>query len=164
MKIEALSEEISGKIVDLFDLLGVGAEVEMEIREGDSAAEEGELRTYLVAKVEVQDGAEFIGKHGSRLQDLTMIVNMFLPADTHNVSVILDVNNYREERSEYIRQVARRNIEHAALTATEVSLEPMLPWERRLVHMEVSERTDVESESAGVGEDRYVIIKPVSAV
>lgn len=167
MTTEAVIEEITPKIVNLFDLLGVEAEVEIKVQ-ADEINLEGEApeseRTYLRAVTTMQSGAEFIGKHGNRLQDLTTIVNMFLPQDARNYSVILDINNYRTEREEYIKQIAKRNIEHAALTATEVALEPMLPWERRLVHMVAAERTDVTSDSAGEGEARHVIIKPMSAV
>ncbi len=171
MTTAVVTEQIKPKIVDLFDLLGVEAEVEILVQseevmldEAEQEDQEREDRHYLRANVTMQSGAEFIGKHGNRLQDLTTIVNMFLPTEARNFSVILDINNYRTEREEYIRQIAKRNIEHAALTATEVALEPMLPWERRLVHMVAAQRTDVMTESAGEGETRHVIIKPMSAV
>jgi len=77
-------------------------------------------------------------------------------------SVFIDVNNYRKEREKIIIELARAAARKAAATQVEVPLPIMNAYERRLVHLELSARPDVATESTGEGRARYVIVKPLS--
>jgi predicted RNA-binding protein Jag len=73
----------------------------------------------------------------------------------------IDVNNYRRERENLIVELARAAARKSAAEKREVSLPPMNAYERRLIHLELSQRPDLKTESVGEGKERYVTIKPL---
>lgn len=77
-------------------------------------------------------------------------------------SVFIDINNYRKEREKIIIELARAAARKAAAAQKEVSLPVMNAYERRLVHLELSSRPDVATESVGEAKERYVVVKPLS--
>ena len=76
-------------------------------------------------------------------------------------SVFIDVNNYRKEREKLIIELAKAAARKAAATKGEVQLPAMNAYERRLVHLELSSRPDVSTESVGESKSRYVVVKPL---
>jgi predicted RNA-binding protein Jag len=77
-------------------------------------------------------------------------------------SVFIDVNNYRKEREKLIIELAKAAARKVAATRGEVQLPAMNAYERRLVHLELSSRPDVATESVGESKSRYVVVKPLS--
>jgi predicted RNA-binding protein Jag len=73
----------------------------------------------------------------------------------------VDINNYRKERERLIAELAKAAAQKAVTTKTEVRLPAMNAYERRLVHMELSMRPDIKTESVGEGAGRCVIVKPL---
>ncbi len=73
----------------------------------------------------------------------------------------VDINNYRKERERLIVELAKAAAQKAVTTKQEVKLPAMNAYERRLVHVELSMRPDVKTESIGEGKDRGVVIKPL---
>jgi len=76
-------------------------------------------------------------------------------------SYFVDINNYRKEREKLISELAKAAATKAVTTKAEVKLPPMNAYERRLVHMELSMRPDVKTESIGEGRDRGVVVRPL---
>lgn len=76
--------------------------------------------------------------------------------------IFLDVNNYRQERETLIAELARAAAKRVLSTKEEVSLPAMNSYERRLVHVELAIHPEVTTESAGVGKERYVVIRPIT--
>ena len=106
------------------------------------------------------DMALLIGRHGQTLdaiQELTrMVVGRRLD---ERVRVIVDVEDYRKRREERLEDKAREVAARVLSTGTEEALEPMNPFERKIVHDAVSEIDGVESSSIGVEPDRAVVIR-----
>ncbi len=73
----------------------------------------------------------------------------------------VDINNYRKERERLIGDLAKAAAQKAVTTKTAVRLPSMNAYERRIVHMELSMRPDIKTESEGEGPERGVIIKPL---
>lgn len=73
----------------------------------------------------------------------------------------VDVNYYRRERERIISELARAAARKVLIIKTEVALPPMNAYERRLVHLELSSRPDVRTDSVGEGRGRYVVVKPI---
>ncbi|MBI2452798.1 MAG: hypothetical protein HYV55_01035, partial [Parcubacteria group bacterium] len=69
-------------------------------------------------------------------------------------------NDYRKSKEEYLRDTARQTADEAVLLNKPRELPAMSAADRRIVHMELSVRTDVVSESMGEGENRRVVIRP----
>lgn len=76
-------------------------------------------------------------------------------------SYTVDINNYRKEREKIIIELAKAAAQKAVVTKQEVRLPAMNAYERRLIHVELSIRPDVKTESVGEGGERGVIIKPL---
>ena len=74
------------------------------------------------------------------------------------VRVIVDVEDYRKRREERLEDKAREVAARVLSTGAEEALEPMNPFERKIVHDAVSEIDGVESSSTGVEPDRAVVI------
>lgn len=75
--------------------------------------------------------------------------------------IFIDVNNYRRERENLILELARAASRKAATTKKEVALPVMNAYERRLIHLELSSRPDVKTESIGEARGRYIVVKPI---
>ena len=106
------------------------------------------------------DLALLIGRHGQTLdaiQELTrMVVGRHLD---ERVRVIVDVQDYRKRRETRLEEKAREVAARVLRTGTEEILEPMNPFERKIVHDAVAEIDGVESSSRGEEPDRAVVIR-----
>ena len=108
-----------------------------------------------------EDSGLLIGRRGQTLQALqflvTLIVRNKLDAD---VRVVLDVENYRRRRESSLRDMAAKVADRVAQTSRSITLEPMPPADRRIIHTSLAQHPGVRTESAGEGENRKVTIMP----
>ena len=74
----------------------------------------------------------------------------------------MDVEGYKERRYSSLRTLANRVAERVVNVGQSITLEPMTPNERRVIHMELSENNKVETESTGMGDQRKITIYPAS--
>ena len=102
-----------------------------------------------------------IGRRGEHLAQIQYLVNVLvnhrLPTWTR---VVLDVEGYRIRREEAIINLARRVARQVARNRRPISLEPMPPSERRIVHVALRDEPDVTTQSSGEGALRRVTIYP----
>lgn len=106
---------------------------------------------------------EWLKKHLPYLvADFERLVNLLAKKQGLEENIFIDINNYRKERENLIIELAKAAARKVLLTKQEVKLPAMNAYERRLVHMELSTRPDVKSESLGEGPERHVIVKPLS--
>lgn len=89
-----------------------------------------------------------------------LMVNKKCEEGEERGTAFVDINNYRKERENIILEIARAAARKAATTKEEVSIPAMNAYERRLVHMELSSRPDVVTESLGEGKERHIIVRP----
>ncbi len=76
-------------------------------------------------------------------------------------NLVLDMNNYRREREHLIAELAKAAARKVLMNKQEVKLPAMNAYERRIVHMELASRPDVKTESAGLGPERHIVVKPI---
>jgi len=74
--------------------------------------------------------------------------------------VILDINNYRHNREEFLKEVAKETAHRVILTKEPIKLPAMNAYERRIIHMELATHPDVATESEGEEPERYLVVKP----
>jgi len=102
-----------------------------------------------------------IGRRGETLDALQYLVGLVgNRADSGYYRVTLDIGNYREKREQSLVSLARRLGGQTARTGRRHSLEPMNPYERRIIHTTVQEMEGVISWSVGSDDRRHVIIGP----
>lgn len=157
-KQEDLEEIIKETVSDLLEKLGFKCEVEVT-RETEEYAEV--VREVIVCNIKTEESNFLIGQYGVNLQSLQHIARMLVRKRTEDrANFILDVNFYRKEKNSSIISLANNIAQQALSEKRAITLRPMSPYERRLVHMELSKNSDVITESIGEGEDRKVIVKP----
>lgn len=139
---------------EMLRLMDIPAEVMVETKE--------EEMVRVVISVDNEDKVGLlIGHHGGNLYSLQLILSLMVnQGEEEWVRVNVDVNDYREQRDGAVRALAKRSAEKARFLEEEVALPPMNAFERRIVHMEVSEMEDMETESIGEPPRRRVVIRP----
>lgn len=150
-----ITAKIEQLVAEMMDLLEKTAVIQVDV------IEEAE-RKYIDVKVKVEDegGAELIGHHGSVLESIATVLNSIVNAEEYKYTVLLDINGYRDERSKHIREMTQTAVDEALSTGQAVTLDPMKPWERKVVHLSLAGRTDIVTESQGEEPSRQVVIKP----
>ncbi len=106
------------------------------------------------------DSGLLIGRRGQTLQALQFLVNLIVRKEFEDVRVALDVERYRERRETSLRDMASKVAARVVQTSRSVTLEPMSPADRRIVHTTLTDHPGVTTESMGVGDDRKVTIMP----
>jgi spoIIIJ-associated protein len=102
-----------------------------------------------------------IGRRGEHLRAIQFLLNLMANKQlTQRQRIVVDVQNYREHRTELLQGMARRAADQVRQRGVPVILEPMPPNERRIVHMTLAEDPDVMTESIYEDEKRRVVIKP----
>ena len=108
-----------------------------------------------------EDSGLLIGRRGQTLQALQFLVTLIVRRQMgEDVRVVLDVENYRQRRETSLRDMAEKVASRVAQTNRSITLEPMSPADRRIIHTSLSEHPGVRTESAGEGENRKVTIMP----
>jgi spoIIIJ-associated protein len=101
------------------------------------------------------DANLLIGKHGKNLDALQVLVNVYAGNlagdDQRSLKVIVDSENYRNRREEHLVRLAMKTAQQVRRTRTSQLLEPMNPFERRLIHTALGEMDDIHTESEGDG-------------
>ncbi len=121
------------------------------------ARTEGE---YL--EVDGPDLANLIGRHGHTLEALNLIFNNIVNAgvkkDRHYFTI--DAEGYRARRADLLKGLALATLERAMREKRSISLEPMLPSERKVIHLALADNPYVSTESSGVEPERRVVVIP----
>lgn len=146
-------EEIKKIIEDFFKIADINvSDVSVQSRDADQSLEIG---------LTTDEAGDLIGERGSNLKDFEFVLKLIVKKKFPRFSsVFFDVNGYRREREKIIRAQARQAAKEAVLKKESVMLEPMNAYERRLIHIELSTRPDVTTESIGKEPNRRVVVKP----
>lgn len=108
-----------------------------------------------------EDSGLLIGRRGQTLQALQFLVTLIVRRQLgEDVRVVLDVENYRQRRETSLRDMAAKVASRVAQTNRSITLEPMSPADRRIIHTSLSQHPEVRTQSAGEGENRKVTILP----
>jgi len=146
-------------VQELVTLMGMKARVFSRWGE----AEEAEEPRPILIDVRGEDLSLLIGRRGESLAALQYISRLIVGKELGNYTpVIVDVEGYRARRERQLRQLARRMADQAIEQDRTMTLEPMPPAERRIVHLELRDHPRVYTESVGEGDQRKVTIVPRS--
>jgi spoIIIJ-associated protein len=132
-------------------LKGLGAEnLEVTVKEKEDGAE---------LTLSGEDAHMVIGHHGETLSALTYLVGLVANhVQDGYYRITINTGNYREKREQTLQRLAKRMAEKALATGRKQSLEPMNPYERRIIHTAVQEVEGAISWSEGEDMSRHVVI------
>lgn len=109
-----------------------------------------------------EDYGIIIGKRGETLDAIQYLARMMANKGKQSYKrVAINVGNYRAKREETLKILARKTAQKAVRQGRNISLEPMNPYERRIIHTAVQEVEGATSHSVGSDLDRRVVISPV---
>jgi len=140
--------------------------------------------------LEVNEPHFFISREGEGLQALNHLVRRIIEAKTSSLrpesehsplaggedsslpakggagegSILIDINGFQKKHIDNIRAVAHMMSERARYFKSNIEVDPMSAFERRIVHEFLSEATDLKTESVGFGPSRRVVIKYIGAI
>ena len=108
------------------------------------------------------DLANLIGRHGNTLEALNLIFNNILNAGVRSARhyYTIDAEGYRARRADQLKTIALQTLERAIREKRPIALEPMLPSERKVVHLALADNPFVSTESSGVEPERRVVVHP----
>ena len=143
---------------ELLKLMGVAGTVVP----GTYPDESGEPNSAPIAfNIEGEDLGILIGRRGQTLSSLQYLLRLIVGRKTNTwLPIVIDAESYKQRRYEALQALAHRMAENVKTKGTPFTLEPMPPYERRIVHMALANHSAVYTESIGEGESRKVVIKP----
>jgi predicted RNA-binding protein Jag len=108
------------------------------------------------------DLAMLIGRHGNTLEALNLIFNNIINAGVRNNRryYTIDAEGYRARRADQLSELAVATAERVLRDGKAHKLEPMLPSERKIVHLAIADNPGVRTESEGEEPERCVVIHP----
>jgi spoIIIJ-associated protein len=106
--------------------------------------------------------AMLIGRHGNTLEALNLVVNNALNAGVRSNRryYTVDAEGYRARRAEHLKALALATRDRAMRESSPQRLEPMLPSERKIVHLSLADFPDVRTESEGEEPERRIVVFP----
>ncbi len=108
-----------------------------------------------------EDYGNIIGRRGETLDALQYLTRLFVNrSEDNNKRVALNVGDYRSRREETLKALAKRQANRVLKYSRSTALEPMNPYERRIIHTAIQEIEGVTSHSVGEGDRRRVVITP----
>jgi len=129
-----------------------------------SVTEDKEGGSFNVA-IKTDDPGSLIGFHGRTLSSFQLILGLMVFRKLGGWQrVIVNVNDYRQEQEERLKNIALTAVEKVRLSGRPVALSPMNPFERRQVHIALSGLEEVETISEGEGSFRHVMVVPKGSV
>ena len=143
---------------ELLALMRLDATVKLK---SSSSEEAGAQPASIALEVSGEDLGILIGRRGETLASLQYIVRLIVARHQKaKVPISIDVEGYKERRYGVLTDLALRLAQKVKSTGQPVTLEPMLPDERRVVHLALSVHPDVTTQSFGEGDTRKVVIMP----
>ena len=130
---------------------GIGADVTVSAREHEGG---------VAVTCSGPDVALFIGKHGQTIDAIQYLANAIARAEGGQHDVVVDAAGYRARRTATLETLARRTAQRASATGRRVSLDPMTPVERKIVHEALKDDPEVETASEGTEPNRFVVVYP----
>lgn len=138
-------DEFEEKIVEFLDnvtqKMGYPGRANIAYREGRK----------VCFNIDSEHSAILIGKKGKNLDSLQLLANIYAGRIDEGRRVVVDAENYRSRHEDNIIRNARRTAAQVRRSKRSRLLEPMNPFERRLVHTSLSEMRDIETRSEGEG-------------
>ncbi len=115
----------------------------------------------ITINLESENYHDIIGRRGEILDAIQCLAGAVANIGRDEYKrVVVDCRNYREKREETLTKLAEKLAAKAVKIGRKVKIEPMNPYERRIIHAALSENTEVKTQSEGKEPNRYVVIVP----
>jgi spoIIIJ-associated protein len=135
-------QKMTAFVTELIERMGYSAKVAVLFRE----------EAKLGLKIDSEHSSILIGKKGKNLDALQLLVNIYAGRQgREDMRIILDSENYRIRREESLVRLAYTVADRVRESRSSILLEPMNPFDRRLIHTTLNDINDVDTKSEGEG-------------
>ena len=150
----SVNDDIKDFLNKVFEAMDLKVEIVMTAEENSNV---------INVDLKGDDMGVLIGKRGQTLDSLQYLTNLAVNKNAESfVKVKIDTEDYRKRRRETLENLAKNIAYKVKRTKRPVSLEPMNPYERRIIHSTVARIEGVTSSSTGEEPNRRVVISPIN--
>lgn len=147
---DTLADKVNGFIAEVLDKMEMPAEAEIEIDE-----EEKVISINLTG----EDTGDLIGKRGATLDALQYLISIVVNKESEDYyRVKLDTKDFRDRRQKTLENLAKNVASKVKKTRRKVVLDPMNPYERRVIHSYLQADKNVTTKSEGEEPNRRVVV------
>ena len=162
-KSNLLKKSVTIEVLNINEIIAFIKETISEIIRKMSAEGNLEVRRReenITITIFSDNNAILIGKNGKNMSALQLIIRQMVNVKLSKpLSIIIDVGNYKEKRARNIEYLAKKLAREAYKTKTEITMDSMNSYERRIVHSILADDKYVYTESIGEEPNRKVVIK-----
>ncbi|MEM8857487.1 MAG: RNA-binding cell elongation regulator Jag/EloR [Chloroflexota bacterium] len=145
---------------DIVQSIVEGLELDIEVN-SNLSVEDDLGKQVIELNLVGDDASKMIGPRGDVMASLQFVVRLMISQELHRRSnVTIDVDGFRQSKREGLSRLAMRMAQKVVNRQRPVTLEPMNPYERRLIHIALREDDAVTTQSVGEGAQRRVRILP----
>lgn len=147
---EKTIEKVEQILKDIFEITG----------ESDISYNVNRSENQIIVNIKGDNVSHLIGYKGKTIESIQSILNSILQKeDEEYAKVFLEINDYKKQKEEKLRRLANKMAENVIRFRKPIRLEPMSAYERLIIHSELANRDDVETESFGEEPRRRVVIR-----
>ena len=158
---------VTETIIEILDVMGLAADIEEEKIENIGSSEMEEIFTVNLS---TEQPNLLIGQYGSNLQSLQHLVGIVVRRKVlesedaegggeNEIRFNIDVNDYKKQKKESLVKLAETMANQVSYSKNSVALRPMSSYERKIIHLEISGKKNLATESIGDDLMRRVVIK-----
>lgn len=161
--------EIENLIKEILIRMSIPAD-KVLIDEGKPVLPSGKADATTWFSIEVKEPHFFSERGGEALFALNHLVRKMIEnkqavkSEEKDPGILIDINGFQKKRVENIHAIAHMMAERARYFKSNIEIDPMPAFERRIVHEFLSDATDLKTESQGEGHSRRVVIKYIGAI
>ncbi len=145
---QSISDIAASFLMDIFEKMNIDTEIE-------TSEDDESVQITVTGK----DCGSLIGRRGETLDSLQYLTSLVVNRDKDNYKrVTLDIENYREKREEALIRFAKKLADKVVRNRRSITLEPMNPYERKVIHSTLQENKYVKTYSVGEDPNRKVVI------
>ena len=158
--------EILNLIKELLEKTTVSV-IEISLGEDEKPSKDGGEVVWI--RAEVKEPHLFLDRGGEGLSALNHLVRKMVETkifggktereESPLLDIMVDINEFQKKKIESIKAIAHMMAERARYFKSNIEVDPMSAFERRVIHEFLSDATDLKTESAGIGPHRHVVIK-----
>lgn len=154
--VSEITQEVLERLLELMDIEATVQPQTLQTTNGEE-----QITSPFAFNVTGEDLGILIGRRGQTLATLQYLVRLMVSHQTKVwTPIVIDVEGYKQRRSEALQALAVRMAEQVRTRGTPFTLEPMPAYERRIIHLALTDHPDVTTQSIGEGDLRKVVILP----
>ncbi|PJA63800.1 MAG: hypothetical protein COU84_02100 [Candidatus Portnoybacteria bacterium CG10_big_fil_rev_8_21_14_0_10_43_39] len=122
----------------------------------------GSFENDIIANIQTGEAGFLIGQAGKNLEAFQYITRALVnKKNGQPIQFIIDVNDYRKDKIESLRGLAKDIAKQTLAEKVSITLRPMPAFERRIIHLALFNNPNIKTESIGDGAERRIVVKPI---